>query len=82
MGGVPHGGGGASQNLAWGKGLGLGRRPDPCLLVPNAPRQEAEANFEGVTDPASCTFPSSEEVFLCDFTPSMSMVRSLVCWSW
>ena len=39
LGGVPQGGGGggvASENL--------GRRPDPGLLVPDASRQEAEAN--------------------------------------
>ena len=30
--------------LVWGFGLG-GRRPDPCLLVPNASWQEAEANW-------------------------------------
>ena len=40
LGGVPQGGGGvASENLAW-----VGRRPDPGLLVPDASRQEAEAN--------------------------------------
>ena len=33
------GGWGPSQNFAWG-----GRRPDPGLLVPEASRQEAEAN--------------------------------------
>ena len=37
------GGGGPSQNFASGEGLG--RRPDPGLLVPDASRQEAEANY-------------------------------------
>ena len=38
------GGGGGVRKFGMG-GLG-GRRPDPGLLVPDASRQEAEANFE------------------------------------
>ena len=43
--GLQRGGGGvASQNFAWGRVELGGRRPD--LLVPDASRQEAEANLE------------------------------------
>ena len=46
------GAGGGHTGRGWGGGVrhkiwhgeGLGRRPDPCLLVPNASRQDAEAN--------------------------------------
>ena len=42
-----HGRGGvASENFVWGKGWVGGRRPDPGLLVPDASRQEAEANYK------------------------------------
>ena len=40
---VPHRGGVGHKIMGGRIGLG-GRRPDPCLLVPNASRQEAEAN--------------------------------------
>ena len=44
-GGGSHGGG-ASPKMAGGEGwVRGGRRPDPCLLVPNASRQKAEANM-------------------------------------
>ena len=44
---VPQGGGGGGGGACvteFGEGLVGGRRPDPGLLVPNASRQEAEAN--------------------------------------
>ena len=40
------GGGGCVTTFGVGGKVGLGgRRPDSCLLVPNASRQEAEANI-------------------------------------
>ena len=37
---------GGHKTCLWGGRVGLGgRRPDPGLLVPDASRQEAEANF-------------------------------------
>ena len=50
LGGVPRGGGGGGGVKKFGMGgrVGLGgRRPDPGLLVPDASRQEAEANIGG-----------------------------------
>ena len=46
--GLPKRGDGGPSVTKFGMGgrVGLGgRRPDPCLLVPNASRQEAEANL-------------------------------------
>ena len=49
LGGVPQGrggGGGGVRKFCMGGRVGLGgRRPDPGLLVPDASRQEAEANL-------------------------------------
>ena len=42
--GGPQGGGGGGGVMGGRVGLG-GRRPDPGLLVPDASRQEAEANM-------------------------------------
>ena len=42
------GGGLASENFAW-VGLG-GKKPNPGLLVPDASRQEAEANYKRVQE--------------------------------
>ena len=43
------GGGGGVRKFGMGGRVGLGgRRPDPGLLVPDASRQEAEANFRSL----------------------------------
>ena len=44
------GGGGGVTKFCMGGRVGLGgRRPDPGLLVPDASRQEAEANYYDIT---------------------------------
>ena len=48
LGGVPQGGGGGGVRIAWGAVGSGGRRPDPGLLVPDASRQEAEANIKEI----------------------------------
>ena len=49
--------GGGGPFFGWGGRVGLeGRRPDPGLLVPDASRQEAEANFL-LQSEASLTWP-------------------------
>ena len=47
------GGGGGVRKFGMGGRVGLGgRRPDPGLLVPDASRQEAEANLKAQAQPA------------------------------
>ena len=75
-GGVP--GAKGKQPNGWVRGLG-GKIPDPCLLVPNASRQEAEANYPvcpKTLNPRQSSQEGRVSALRCLLPPGLSAFRA------